>query len=429
MSRSAVVGMMGLLACCHLAMAQQVEMSTFVGGEKADRLTAAAVLSDGSVVLGGVVDGTWGGEKGQTLENGRGLLLVLDKACKLAAQTTLPGAVSDLDVDAAGNILITGPGGTACFDRSLKPRWTAPLGGAEARVAAAGNGAAVLLADKKITLFDAQGHATGSFDVSGGFVLDVACDPKAQRIFVCGFDNKHGTPPGQRNYPVQVAFVRAMDFAGRPLWRAYGWAGQEVADLKLMADTRAYRLAFGPDGKLYVAGESAGGNTIWTRSSLDLGQPANFVKGDAFQHAYNTAANHITAVARLDPQTGQSEIATLLLARLASGKGNTIRPRALAADAQGNVYVGGVSTFSPPKTPGSFGGEGGGAFFVIFDRNLKRLYATTLAGGGPTQAIGVGGERIVAVGDTRTELTTYKPLKTQGDANGEGFAVVFRTGG
>ena len=128
----------------------------------------------------------------------------------------------------------------------------------------------------------------------------------------------------------------------------------------------------------------------------------------------------------LDPATGQTEIATLLLARLSSGRGNTIRPRALAADASGNVYVGGVSTFSPPKTEGSFGREGGGAFLVIFDKDLNRRYATTLAGGATTRAVAVAAGTIVAVGDCKTELVTHQPLKPQGDEAGDGFAVIFR---
>jgi len=215
-----------------------------------------------------------------------------------------------------------------------------------------------------------------------------------------------------------------LGFDGKPAWQAYGWAGQQVADLHLMADTRAYRLC-AVGGKLYVAGESAGGNTIWTRGSLDLAAKDHFVTGDAFQHAYNTSANHITALARLDAKTGRSEAATLLLARLSSGKGNTIRPRAVAADAEGNVYVGGASAFSPPKSPGSYGREGGGAYFVVFDARFQRRHATTLAGGGTTRAITVGPRGVVAVGDCSTEFQPVKPLKAEGDAQGDGFVVWF----
>ena len=285
----------------------------------------------------------------------------------------------------------------------------------------------MVLADRSVTVLNGAGKVARSFPVSGGFVEDVACEPKLGLIYVCGFDNKKGTPPGQRNYPVQVAFVRALDMQGKQVWAAYGWGGQQVADIQLMADTRAYRLAMGGDGKLYVGGESAGGNTMWMRSSLKLDEKARLPKGDAYQEAYNTSANHITAVVRLDPKTGQSEIATLLLARLASkgNKGNTLRMRALAADAQGNVYAGGPSAFSPPKSEGSFGRTGGGAYLVIFNHNFQRTYATTLAGDGTTNAIAVGHGTLVVAGECKQELTTHRPLKAAGDAAGDGFATLF----
>jgi len=406
--------------------AQEIRLSTYAGGSKTDVLNAAAVLPDGSVVIGGVINADLGGNGGKTLQGGQGVVSIIGKTGQPGGRGMFGGSVTDLDADAEGNVYVTGSLGTTKLDRSLsKILMTTDVGGAEARVAPGPGGAAVVLADKQVTVIDAGGRKSATFQVGGSYVLDVACDAKLKRIFVVGFDNKHGTPPGQRNYPVQVAFVRAYDMAGNQVWNAYGWKGQEVADLKLMADSRAYRVAVGGDGKLYVAGESAGGNTMWSRSSLDLQSPANFVKADQFQHAYNTAANHITAVARLDPKTGQTEIATLLLARLSSGRGNTIRPRAIAADEAGNVYVGGVSTFSPPKSEGSFGRDGGGAFFVIFDKDLHRQYATTLAGGATTRAIAVGHAAIVAVGDCTTELVTHKPLKPQGDAAGDGFAVIF----
>jgi hypothetical protein len=416
------------LAVSTAATAQDVKMATFVGGEKADMLTAAAVLPDGSVVVGGVVDAPPEGRKGDLLEGGQGMIVLLDKAGKAAAEQRLPGGVSDLCADAEGNIYATGGFGSAKYDAGLKkPTWTSDVGGAEARIAAGPAGSAVLLVGKKIVMLDARGNPAGGFDLKGDYLTDVACDPATKRIFVCGFDNKRGTPPGQKNYPVQVAFVRAFDLDGRQVWSVYGWGGQQVADLHLMADTRAYRLA-AVGGKLYVAGESAGGNTMFSCDSLDLAQQANLVKGDAFQHAYNTVANHITAVVRLDAATGKSEAATLLLARLSSGRGNTIRPRALAADAKGNVYVGGASAFSPPKSPGSYGREGGGAYFVAFDPEFRRTYATTLAGGGTTRAIAVGPGSLVAVGDCKTEFEPVRPLKSEGDPEGDGFLVWFETG-
>jgi len=407
------------------AAPQQAVLATYVGGPKTDALTGAAVLPDGSIVVAGTFDAMLGGPKGKTPEGGRGAVLRYDPDGKPLGRADLPGQVADLDVDAAGNLYVAGDFGVRKLDASLeKTLFENETQRAAERVAAGPEGGAVVLAGKEVTLLDAAGKTRTTFEVKCSYATDVTCHPGEKLVVVCGFDNKRGLPPGQRNYPVQVAYVRAFDRAGNVAWNAYGWAGQEVADLHLMADTRAYRVAVGGDGKIYVAGESAGGNSMWTRASHDIEGKDQFVKGDKFQHAYNTGANHITAVARLDARSGRSEVATLLLSRRESGRGANYRPRAIAADAEGNVYVGGFSDAFAPKTPGSFGTEGGGAYFLVLDKGLKRTYATVLAGSGVAQAVATGGGRIVAVGQCRGDLATFKPHKPSGDEAGEGFLVI-----
>ena len=410
------------------AIAGEAVVSTYWGGAKYDELRAVTILPNGMVAAGGLAEAVVTGEKNKKVEGGEGRITLWSAEGKRISDESCDVVPSDMDCDAKGRLLVVGRGGILCWDPAAKRKqWQAAVGAEDARVCAGPNGGAVVLANKRISVFDAAGNVTGEFGAAGGFVSDVACDPVSQTIFVVGFDNKRGTPPGQKRYPVQVAFVRAYDLRGEQRWQAYGWEGQAVADRQLMADTRAYRVAFGDDGKLYVAGESAGGNTMWLRSSRNLDETLPMPKFDAFQHAYNTAANHITAVVRLDPKTGASEAATLLLARLANGKGNTIRPRAIAADAQGNVFVGGASAFSPPKTPGAFGREGGGAFLVVFDSHFRRTFATTLAGSATLQAVTVRSGLLAAVGQVQgNELATLNPAKPEGDDQGDGFLTVLR---
>lgn len=410
------------------AMAADAVVSTYWGSPKHDELRAVVVLPNGMVAAGGLTEAAVTGEKNKKVEGGEGRITFWSAEGKRISEEPCGIVPSDMDCDANGRLLVVGRGGVFCWDPVAKSkRWQAEVGGDDARVCAGPSGGAVVLANKRVSVLDSAGKVTAEFGTAGGFVNDVACDPTSQAIFVVGFDNKHGTPPGQKRYPVQVAFVRAYDLRGEQRWQAYAWGGQEVADRQLMADTRAYRIALGDDGKLYVAGESAGGNTIWLRSSRNLDETLPMPKFDAFQHAYNTAANHITAVVRLDPKTGASEAATLLLARLPNGKGNTIRPRAITADAQGNIFVGGASAFSPPKTPGVFGREGGGAFLVVFDSQFRRTFATTLAGSATLQAVAVRSGVLAAVGQVQgNELATAKPAKPEGDDLGDGFLTILR---
>jgi hypothetical protein len=426
----------GLLGWTTVA-AGQVHIATRLGGPGDDKIAGTVIAADGFVLVAGTFPALkleqFHPEEVAGDANGTALVLRLaPKGEHLDSAFRLDGRITHIDLAGNGNVLVAGTFGAVALNKqAIKPLWTFKADAKNARIAPGPDGGAVLLTDKQVTLLDAQGKAGKSWMVPGGHVNDVACDPAGKRVFVIGFDNKKGTPPKQKNYPVQVAFVYAYDFDGNKVWTAYAWKGQEVADHELMADTRGYRIVFGPDGKLYIAGESAGGNTIWLRQSQDLKEPLRQGKRDKYQSSYNTAANHITFVGRLDPKTGKTEAGTLLLARADNDKGNTMRPRALAADSEGRIYVGGASAASPPVSRGAFGGnfEGGGNFFCVLGPDMQRLYATKLGSGADTDdavtGIAIGKDRIVVVGSHKENLTPVKELQTPAGGGLDGWVVIF----
>lgn len=137
----------------------------------------------------------------------------------------------------------------------------------------------------------------------------------------------------------------------------------------------------GRDGKLYLGGESAGGNSLFRWNPRKLGQ-SNQVKGDKFHHLYNTAANHISYYARLDPAAGELLKGQFILARLSSNKGNAVRMHAITTDEDGNVDVGGVSTFALdkknlPTVAGDSVAPAGGFVLVVSSDFSERLLWTT----------------------------------------------------
>jgi hypothetical protein len=101
----------------------------------------------------------------------------------------------------------------------------------------------------------------------------------------------------------------------------------------------------GRDGYLYFCGESAGGNSVYRWDPKNLNASGNLITYDQYNTAYNTGANHITYYCRIDPSTGYVLKGQFALARLDDTSGNTIRPRSIAADEGGNVYVGGISAY------------------------------------------------------------------------------------
>ena len=165
-----------LLSC---GFGQEVVLSTYVGGAKTDALLGAAVLPDGSAVVGGMVDAARGGDKNDKLEGGQGLVQVLSKAGEFVAERRYPAAVNDLATDSEGNVYLTGAMGTIKLDSSLhKTIWESKVGSAQARVCPGPQGGAVVLADRRVTLLDGTGNVARSFPISGGFVEDVAFHPK-----------------------------------------------------------------------------------------------------------------------------------------------------------------------------------------------------------------------------------------------------------
>jgi hypothetical protein len=123
-----------------------------------------------------------------------------------------------------------------------------------------------------------------------------------------------------------------------------------------MADTRGYRLAVGPDGQLYFAGETAGGNTIFRydgrateTQAVEYGSllRRRLVQTDSCNTPYLMTDAHVAYVARLDPGTGTVQSSQMLIPRLSGAvpKSNSYRVRSLGVDDRGRVMFGGRASF------------------------------------------------------------------------------------
>ena len=320
--------------------------ATYLGLGASDAANAVEIAPDCAVVVGGRMGGTEFGQSPTTLLGGTsGAVMRLDpKGQRVLSLTRLGAVVNDLEVRRqGGQIAVAGDFGLALLSPDGKtPLWSVTDQGAADRVAVGDDGTVAALFGKTLRVYDAGGKALGSRSFEDSAVNDVAVGSSARLVFVTGFAQRDGGACSQ----LQVAWVRAYDYTGQTLrWRAYDWSHAQAAGRNSScADTRGMRLAMGRDGKLYFAGESAGGNTIYRYDPQDLSKEAPNVKRGPYHDAYNTGANHITYYARLEPADGKPLLGQILLARLPdTKKGNTLRPRAIAADEAGRVYVGGVA--------------------------------------------------------------------------------------
>lgn len=411
----------------------KVSFASFLGvGSAADTMNVAEAASDCSVYVGGRITNPALGSvavrkvTAATPAAGTGILVRLGRrGAAVLAAARFGTVINDAQLHPNGlDIVVASDAGVAVLSRTLDAtRWSAA--GNFTRVAVGPDGTVAALGGatgKQLTVFSATGTVRSTRSFSDKLVNDVAVfgTGATTRVAVTGAAQRDSGGCRQ----LQVAWIRTYTLANAAAWRAYDWThAQAFGANRSCADTRGYRLALGQDGKLYFAGESAGGNAIYRYSSLNLTRSAPNVASDPYNNAYNTASNHITYVARIEPATGEVLAGSFLLARLSSGRGNTIRPRALAADAAGNVVLGGISAASIEKRAAltingapTAGYSGGDAWVLSLASNFRtRRLWTSLTNGGnaEVQAVAVGNGLIaVAARSDRKNTTTGRAMFT-----------------
>lgn len=401
MNRSMSLYLPVFLALTILAMTQpancadlQLQAAAYLGGPQADEASAIDIAPDKTIVFAGTIPGNNFGKTPITLLNGgNGVIIRFNSTgTEVLSVTRIGGSVDDMEIDGtAGRIAVIGDFGAALLspnaDKILWHKTLDPAGGGAVaspgrRIAVGSKGTVAALHGKAVTVFDQKGQQLGDWKLSNSYVEDVAIDETSLSVFVVGFDNKRlsSANTGCPGCPVQVAFMFSYGYDGNRKWTNWNYSGADC-DNGNEADSRGLRVAMGRDGKLYFGAESAGGNSIFRWNPRKLGEK-NQIAGDKFHNPYNTAANHISYYARLDPATGELLKGQFLLARLANNKGNAVRMHAVAADEQGNVCVTGVSTFNMdkdnlPTVLGQAVASAGGFVLVVNPDFSRRLLWTT----------------------------------------------------
>ena len=388
------------------------QTATHFGTGNTDTVAAVEIAADCSVLVAGRIGALDGATAPQPLVQGvtssTGIFaeLIYDGRA-VRRQRSFGTIINDLSTNATGDVLIGGDAGLVRLSANLHTvAWSQTSLGAASRVALGNDGTAAALFGKTLRIFDAQGNELANRTYGDSAVNDLAVDNAG--VYVTGFAQRDGGPCSQ----LQVAWIRAYTKTGTERWKAWDWTHAEAAATdSSCADTRGMRIAVGQDGGLYFAGESAGGNTIYRRQSKALAETAPNVATDPYNTGYNTASNHITYIARIDPADGRVQKGQLLLARLADTKGNTIRPRAITADEQGRVYVAGVSACcTENRSALTFNGAplapyaGGDPFILVLSADLRTRHLWfSAADGGKGEALGVAASRGLAALGSRSD--------------------------
>ncbi len=424
----ALTVMASLASPAHAQRGPRPVLSTWFGGPGQDGFVAAAVSRDGSILLAGTTPGAahdFTPAPRVRRGEGDGVALRLSPgANRVLAVVRMPGPLTDGDTDAKGDLLLVGPKGSRKLDASLATdAWTSDVGGEGARIAPGPDGGAVVLAGKTVTVLGGDGATVGSWEVQAEHAADIACDPKAGRVFLTGSNTKGSDPK------IHVAYVHAYDMQGMRQWVAYDHSVEALQALGSTAPTAGVLVVLGEDGKLYVGGTAGGGNHMFRNGSVQPDEPVTLVTPDKYQHPYNTGGARIGFLGRMDPATGVTERGTMMLARTPDGDhGNTMVPLAVTADARGLIHVVGRAAAEPPVSPGMLGShfKGGGAFFWVLGPTFERALAAKPAGG-EAHAVAVGKGTIVCVGEAAADLARVKPFRAAPEGT-DAWAVVLKLG-
>ncbi|AKG21120.1 hypothetical protein IJ00_07240 [Calothrix sp. 336/3] len=409
----------------------QVSTATYLGGAGEDRVTATDVAPDKTVVLGG----TWKGFNPgnltpiNLLAGGDGAVIRLNTSgSQVISVTRLGSTINDLEVSNDGKIAVCGDFGVAVLNpQANQIIWQKqPVAGrAVSRCSIGNDGAVAALSEGFVYTYDNTGKAIANWKVGGNQQNDVAIDGASGSVFTTGFKQDDGYKCSQ----LQIAFLNSYNYSGQLKWQRFNWNKTQAGDLSLCADTRGQRISMGRDGKLYFAGESSGGNTIYQRDPGNITQQLGgdrLISTDAYNTPYNTSSNWIIWYGRFTPSTGTLERSQFLLARLPAekgNKGNTIRARAITADEKGQVYLSGTSACCIANRDAQringqpVGAYTGDTYILVTSADFKqRLVWTPFPGTTPGSIAVRQGVAVVGMSQNANQtqpLVTVNPLQSK----------------
>jgi hypothetical protein len=440
---------------------------TYLGGGGDDQARGLELLGNGELLAAGNFNTL--ATKGQisllragVLATAPGKVLrIAGDGRRVLADLTLGNRIDDIAVAPNRDLAIVGGDfGVAMIKPStMQVLWTKTLPeaagngrseGGQTRVAINARGRVAVLRVKTLRLYDENGVQLKETLVDRDYVNDVAMDNDRNQVYVVGFANRKNqndiNPTTGLANPVQIAFLYAYsanDLSFR--WRTWDFNPNLLtpsstpgsAPENNMADSRLYRVIVGPDGKIIVLGESAGGNTIFRWNGKDFITPT-LIKKDVNSDPFNSKSPHFLYYAKIDANSGKTIAGRFAIPRLDStfvngreqvGLANAFRGRdgTIATDAKGNIYIGGISAYSlPERNENKINGIPVAPYktfeMVMLQSSADlqtRLRWTPFSlkqdGGGTLNAIAVGRDRVYIWGSANTGglYTSRNALRTQ----------------
>jgi hypothetical protein len=334
------------------------EYMSYIGSSEDDNTVSVEISADKQILIAGNYGANLDFDNLEIVNsvntdlNSKAKILVMNENYEMKKIIPLGSEVYEMEASLDGNFLaVVFDSKVAVFDKNLNLLWQKDLGilpdnfnfndENAIRVDIDSKGYVATLFNKNIKTFDNIGTELATKTPELSYITDIAIESETDKVFVSSFNNQYNTiaATGVR-YPVQVARLESYSINElNYLDKLWGFNPDNLDED--MADTRLYRVDVNLDGKLYLAGESAGGNTIFRWDGRDL-QTKKLISKDSYSEAWNTASAHIGYFAKVDPVKMSVESGQIILNRnISDNKGNSFRARAITVDEGGKIFIGG----------------------------------------------------------------------------------------
>lgn len=153
-----------------------------------------------------------------------------------------------------------------------------------------------------VYLFGVKGNVLVNTTIDDKIVYDVAVSDEFKTMFVAGYNQSIEHTETYKSV-VQIGFLDALDYEGRPKWSAWGFDQDQIGGL--LADTRIMHVT-SSGSSVYVAGWTSGGDTIFGCDPQNVSLQQNMAaKLDQFSSLAGVSAQVALYVAKLGIDTGK----------------------------------------------------------------------------------------------------------------------------
>jgi len=216
---------------------------------------------------------------------------------------------------------------------------------------------------------------------SGRVLRLMAVSPKTGLMLRCG-EKHHGT--GREPWRRPLFFAHAPD--GSCAWSAYDWPGPLVGHdrFRLVSDSVVRLATFDPNGEIVFYGWSDGGNSVFTRSPIDLTKPVP--KSRLGMSGWGVkGAKSFAHIVRFDPETFQVKD-YLFWASYMTSSPNSSKISRLLPLSNGCQAIAGASASFLVQTPNAWykvaegkPAAGRGNYVTVFNRDWSNaLFSSAL---------------------------------------------------